>query len=105
MTETSNYFWGYLPFWAWTYGLAVIAWTCLGRFFLGFIVPPDSPNYIWRWFRRLTDWAVTLVDFITPRAITPRFLPLVTMYWFFLLRYASFPIFYALGLVPRAGGG
>jgi hypothetical protein len=31
-------------------------------------------------------------------------MPLVTMYWFFLIRYASFPIFYQLGLMPLAQG-
>ena len=102
--DQPHLFWGYLPFWLWTYGLAVVAWTCIGRFLLGFIVPPDSPNYIWRWFRRLTDWAVALVGLITPRYVDQRYAPLVTTYWFFLIRYASWPVFAALGLAPRLGG-
>lgn len=98
--DQSDFFWGYLPFWLWTYSLAVIAWTCVGRFMLGFIVPHDSPNYIWRWFRRLTDWPTRLFGLITPRYVEPRYLPLVTMYWCFLLRYAGWPVFAALGLAP-----
>ena len=98
-----HFFWGHLPFWIWTYGLAVVAWTCFGRFLLGFIVPPDSPNYIWRFFRRLTDWAVDLIAWITPRFVQPRFIPLVTMYWFILVRYASFPVLTYLGLAPTIG--
>jgi YggT family protein len=93
-------FWGYLPFWLWTYGLAVIAWTCVGRFLLGFIVPADSPNYIWRWFRRLTDWWLRMVAVVTPRYIEPRYLPLVGMYWAFLLRFAGWPLFNLVGMAP-----
>jgi hypothetical protein len=99
-----HFFWGYLPFWIWAYGLAVVAWTCLGRFLLGFMVPPNSGNYIWRGFRFLTDWAIALVRLITPHFIAQRYMPLVTMYWFFLIRYASFPVFYQLGLMPIAQG-
>lgn len=101
----NDFFWGYLPFWIWAYGLAVVAWTCLGRFLLGFLVPPNSANYIWRGFRFLTDWAIALIRVITPSYIPQRFMPLVTMYWFFLIRYASFPAFYQLGLMPVAQGG
>ncbi|MBI3514667.1 MAG: YggT family protein [Proteobacteria bacterium] len=95
-----HFFWGYLPFWLWTYGLAVVAWSCIGRFLLGFMLPPDSPNYIWRWFRRMTDWAIALVGLITPRYVDQRYAPLVAMYWCFLIRYASWPAFSALGLAP-----
>ena len=101
----NDFFWGYLPFWIWAYGLAVVAWTCLGRFMLGFMVPPHSANYIWRAFRFLTDWAIALVRLITPHYIAQRYMPLVTMFWFFLIRYASFPVFYQLGLMPPAQGG
>ena len=100
-----HFFWGYLPFWIWAYGLAVVAWTCMGRFLLGFMVPPNSANYIWRGFRFLTDWAIALIRLITPRFIGERYMPLVTMYWFFFIRYASFPVFYHLGLMPVAQGG
>ena len=31
-------------------------------------LPPDSTNYIWRWFRRLTDPFLAPDAFITPRA-------------------------------------
>ena len=66
VSPVNDFFWGYLPFWIWAYGLAVVAWTCLGRFMLGFMVPPNSGNYIWRAFRFLTDWAIALIRLITP---------------------------------------
>ena len=30
-------------------------YTMLGRFLLGLMVDADSPNYIWRFFCRITD--------------------------------------------------
>ena len=100
----NHFFWSYLPFWIWAYGLAVVAWTCLGRFLLSFMVPPDSGNYIWRGFRFITDWAIALIRIITPNFIRPRYMPLVTMYWFFAIRYASFPVLYQLGWMPTVQG-
>ena len=35
--------------------LAALMYTLLGRALLGLIVEPDSPNYIWRFFCRITD--------------------------------------------------
>ena len=103
--DQPHFVFGYLPFWIWTYGLAVVAWTCFGRFLLGFIVPPESRNYIWRWFRFLTDWAITAIRIITPRYVEPRFMPLVTMYWAFLLRWTAWPVFNALGMAPTLASG
>ena len=35
-------------------------YTLLGRALLGLIVEPDSPNYIWRFFCRITDPVVAV---------------------------------------------
>jgi uncharacterized protein YggT (Ycf19 family) len=35
--------------------LAALMYTLVGRALLGLFVPPESPNYIWRFFVRVTD--------------------------------------------------
>jgi hypothetical protein len=47
--------WSYWYFHLPNYAFAVLFWTLIGRFMFGFFLPPDSPNYIYRWFRRLTE--------------------------------------------------
>jgi hypothetical protein len=98
--QQPDFFWAYLPFWLVIYGLAVVAWTCIGRFLLGAFLPDDSPNYIYRWFKLLTDWAVRLVRWMTPGYVTNRWLILVTAFWFFALRYVAFFLFAAYGWAP-----
>ena len=98
-------FWGYLPFWIVVYGTAVVAWTCLGRFALSFLVAPDSQNYIWRGFGWITAWPLRVVRVITPALIGARGLMLATAFWFFVLRYAAFQIFAAHDMAPRLGAG
>ena len=41
--------------------LAALMYTLLGRALLGLIVQPDSSNYIWRFFCRITDPVVARV--------------------------------------------
>jgi uncharacterized protein YggT (Ycf19 family) len=102
---TQDYdFWSYPLFHLSNYVFSALIWTCFGRFLLGFFVAPDSRNYIWRWFRRLTDWAVRLAALITPRFVMEAFLPLVAAFWLFVARYAWFIILGALGLRPTLQG-
>jgi YggT family protein len=101
MQQTPHFILSFLPFWIGTYLLAVLAWTCLGRFLLQAMVAPGSRNYIWRGFRFLTDWWIIAVAFITPRVIAPLFLPLIAAFWAFGLRYAFALTMFALGLAPR----
>lgn len=96
--------WSYWYFHLPNYGFALLFYTLWGRFLLGFFVPPDSPNYIWRWFRRFTDWLLPLIDFVTPTAV-PRFLlPPVAAFWVVVARVAFFMVMYAAGLTPRPSG-
>jgi YggT family protein len=93
--------WSYWYFHLPNYALAVLFYTLWGRFLLSFILAPESPNYIWRWFRRLTGWILGPVDFITP-AILPRFLlPPIAAFWVAILRVAFFMAMYSAGLTPR----
>ena len=53
-----------LPREAWVlavdYLFAALIYTMLGRFVLGLFVPPEWDNYIWRFFRRVTDPVLAL---------------------------------------------
>ncbi|MGE0153319.1 MAG: hypothetical protein AB7R90_11940 [Reyranellaceae bacterium] len=100
----SNIWWDYWYFHLPNYALAVIFYTLLGRFVLSFIVPPDSPNYIWRWFRRLTDRVLIGVSWITPRAVAVRYLPLAAAFWIGMLRLVLFLALAGMGLAPTLAG-
>lgn len=95
----------YLPFWITNYALAVVFWSLIGRFLLGFFVPQLQPgNYIWRAFYWLTEWSVWLVRWITPMAVRPFLMPLVAGFWVFHLRVLLFFIFAGFGMVPKLTG-
>lgn len=68
--------------------LAALMYTLLGRVLLGFFVAADSPNYIWRFFCRITNPVVALVSFVTPRAANPIVIWLFGVVWLFWLRIA-----------------
>lgn len=101
MDSQPHFILSFLPFWVVTYGLAVVAWTSVGRFLLQAMVAPDSRNYIWRGFRFLTDWWIAAVRFVTPLYVPDFLLPLVAAFWAFVLRYAFAIAMFAMGLAPR----
>ena len=68
--------------------LAALMYTLLGRALLGLMVQPDSNNYIWRAFCRLTDPVVAVVSFVTPKAAAPVVIWLFGVVWLFWLRVA-----------------
>jgi len=106
MAEQPDFILDYVPFLLVTYGTAIVAWSCVGRFLLELVLPPNSPNYIYRWFRLLTQWAVRAVAVITPRFFHTRHLLLITAFWTFVARFALTTILLAYGMVPvisRAG--
>ena len=43
------------------YVLAILMYTLVGRALLGLILEPNSANYIWRFFCRITDPVVAVV--------------------------------------------
>lgn len=99
--QGNDFFWDNLIFWIVMYGLAVVAWTCLGRFILAIFVKDSSKNYILRWFERLTDWPIALIALITPNAVARGLMPLVTAVWFFLFRFVAYLVFANLEMIPR----
>lgn len=98
-----NIWWSYWYFHLPNYAFAVLFWTLIGRFMLAFFLPPDSPNYIFRWFRRLTDWLMRPVAFVTPSMMPPGVLTLVAAFWVVVARIVFFMAMHAAGLTPRIG--
>ena len=83
--------------------LAALMYTLLGRAILGLIVQPDSSNYIWRFFCRITDPIVAVVAAVTPKAAAPVVIWLFGFVWLFWLRVGFLILFTMYGLAPRAG--
>ena len=73
--------------------LAALMYTLLGRAVLGLIVAPDSSNYIWRFFCRITDPFIALIAPITPRAAAPVVVWLFGVVWLFWLRVGLLYVF------------
>jgi uncharacterized protein YggT (Ycf19 family) len=96
-----DYWWFQLP----NYAVSVVIYTLFGRFMLGFVLPPDSGNYIWRWFRRLTDPFLRAAAFVTPLAVPGLFLAPIAALWLFVLRVAAFAALAAYGLTPQLAAG
>jgi hypothetical protein len=90
----------HLPFWIAMYVLALTAWACIGRFLMQVFVAHDSPNYIWRGFRLLTDWAVWCARRMVPSYVAGRFLPLVAAFWLFGIRLVLGVLLVGLGMAP-----
>src|SRR4026209_111972 len=92
------------PYWYFhfpNYALALLFWQLIGRFMFALFLPPDSPNYVFRWFRRLTDWLLPPVSFITP-SIVPALAPVpLAAFWVAMAPAASLTTFSAAGSTPR----
>lgn len=99
--QAQNLWWAYLPFHLPNYVLALLFWTLIGRFMLALFLQPDSQNYIYRWFRRLTDWLMQPVAFITPSVVPALALAPIAAFWVAMARIAFFIVMHAAGLTPR----
>jgi len=86
----------YLP----DYVLAAVMYTLLGRAALSLFLEPDSPNYIWRFFCRVTDPAIAVFAHVTPKATAQVVLWLFSFVWLFWLRFALRAIYTAADLIP-----
>ena len=98
-SSIATYWYYHLP----NFALAALMYTMLGRVLLGLFVPPDSSNYIWRFFCRITDPVVSAVAFITPKTTAPVVVWLFGVVWLFWLRVLLLYVFLVLGAVPRVG--
>ena len=84
------------------YALAALMYTILGRLVLSVIFPPESDNYIWRAFCRLTDPVIAIFALITPKAVPLPVLTLFAFVWLIVLRFALFAALTGAGLAPTA---
>ena len=82
--------------------LAALMYTLARPGILGLIVDPNSSNYIWRFFCRITDPVVAFVAAVTPKAAAPVVIWLFGFVWLFWLRVGFLILFTMYGLVPRA---
>ena len=118
--------WTYWYFHLPNYVLSMLFYTLFGRLALALFLPPQaklragsgakspagsagrpgaSPNYIYLWFCRLTDWLLPPVAFVTPRALHGNLLLAVAAFWVVVARIALFATLYSAGLLPRTQGG
>ena len=72
-------------------------YTLLGRVLLGLFVDPNSQNYIWRFFCRLTDPVVAAVALVTPKAAPEVIIWLFGVVWLFWLRVGLLNLFLFIG--------
>src|SRR6266487_3296081 len=77
-----TYWYFHLP----NFVLAALMYTLLGRALLALIVQPDTSNYIWRFFCRITDPVIAVFALITPKSTAPVVLWLFGVVWLFWLR-------------------
>ena len=96
----ASYWYFHLP----NFVLAALMYTMLGRFLLGLMVDADSPNYIWRFFCRITDPVVAVIAIVTPKVTPPALLWLFGFVWMFWLRVVLHYTLLLLNLAPRFGG-
>jgi len=94
-----SYWYFHLP----NFVLAALMYTLLGRVALGLLLDSDSPNYIWRFFCRITDPVVAAVALVTPKAAAPVVVWLFGVVWLFWLRVGLLILFTMYGVAPRAG--
>ena len=99
--QGQDIWWPYWYFHLPNYALSVLCWTLIGRVMFASFLPPDSPNFMYRWFRRLTDWLMRPVAFITPSIVPQLALAPIAAFWVAMVRVAFFAILYAAGLTPR----
>jgi YggT family protein len=93
------YWWFHLP----NLLLSALMYTVLGRFVLNFIFDPDSKNYIFRAFIRVTDPVVRAVAFVTPAAVPPMVVLLFAALWLLSARVALYLLVASLGVAPPTG--
>lgn len=102
--ELTPFFLKYWYFHIPNYALAVLIYTLMGRFLLGLMMPPQSANYIWRFFLRITDPILRLADWLIPRMVAAPLRPLAAAFHLFVLRLVFWIVLAQNGLAPNLGG-
>lgn len=100
-----NDFWTYWYVHIPNFALAAVAYTLVGRFVLGLFVPENWDNFIWRFFRLITDPVVRLVRLITPSVIAGPAVVVLAYLWVMAIRFVFLATMINLGLAPRVAAG
>ena len=95
-------FWSYWYFHIPNFVLAAIMYTLIGRLVLGFFVPENWDNYIWRFFRLVTDPFVKVVRFVTPQVLSHTVVVVFGILWLMAIRLVYLVTLINLGLGPSS---
>lgn len=102
--ETPIRFFDYWYFSLPNYLLAALMYSLLARFALSLFLDSGSRNYIFRFFVRITDPVLAVFGFVTPRAVAPLLLILLSVVWILLLRFVFYLAMAGAGLAPPVTG-
>ena len=97
-----NEFWAHWYIHIPNFALAAVAYTLVGRFVLGLFVPENWDNYIWRFFRLITDPFVKVVRFVTPQLLSHTIVVVFGILWLMAIRLAYLVTLINLGLGPSS---
>jgi uncharacterized protein YggT (Ycf19 family) len=100
-----NSFWTYWYFHIPNFILAAVMYTMLARLALGVFVPDDWDNYIWRFFKTITDPFARLVRLVTPQVISGPVILVFGVLWLMVLRVGYLVLLLNLGVAPVATSG
>jgi uncharacterized protein YggT (Ycf19 family) len=95
-------FWSYWYFHIPNFVLAAVMYTLIGRLVLGFFVPENWDNYIWRFFRLITDPFVKVVRFVTPQLLSHTVVIVFAVLWTMAIRLVYLVTLINLGLGPSS---
>ena len=84
--------------------LAALMYSLIARFILSLFMEPDSTNYIFRFFARITEPVLRAVRVVTPRAVPPLLLVILAAVWLLILRFALLVGAAQAGLATPAAG-
>ena len=100
-----NGFWSYWYFHIPNFVLAAVMYTLIGRIVLGLFVPDNWDNYIWRFFKLVTDPFVRAVRYVTPDVLAHPVVLVFGALWLMAIRVAYLLVLIKFGLGPVANPG
>ena len=101
MNDFGGYWYFHIP----NFILAAVMYTLMGRLLLGFFVPDDWDNYIWRFFKTITDPVLRMVRTITPSILTQPVVIIFAVLWLMTLRVGYLVLLVNFGIAPLASQG
>lgn len=99
-----NNFWSHWYFHIPNFVLAAVMYTLIGRLVLGFFVPQDWDNYIWRGFKAVTEPFVRIVRSISPEVVAQPVVLVFGVLWIMVIRISFLLTLVQLGLAPFPQG-